>query len=84
MKLQGNGMCEKSHKGIKEAMEFRDRWPKAQRRSHSPERKVFSHQGATDPASCTAQIQCHSGSAVNNLGFRLGNGANMNLPRARV
>ena len=26
-------MCEKSHKGIKEAMEFRDRWPKAQRRN---------------------------------------------------
>lgn len=63
MKLQGNGMCEKSHKGIKEAMEFKDRWPKAQKeKSHSPERKVPSHQGVTDPDGCTAQIQCHSGS----------------------
>lgn len=38
MKLQGNGMCEKSHKGIKEAMKFKDRWPKAQRRKVTVQR----------------------------------------------
>lgn len=33
MKLYRNGMCEKPHKGIKEAMGFKDRRPKAQRRN---------------------------------------------------
>lgn len=46
--------------------------------------KCLPTQGVMDPGGCRLRVQVRPGARGNNLGFRPSNGANVNLPRARV